>query len=178
MRKPLLYGGVPIAIVVVGVWIELAVIGDNSPRYLLKGSLNDVIKQAVSLETSLSQLITGLATALIGAAAYYLRSRRKAGVDLALSPTAINRLLCVILVAACASVYFGQLWIAALRDQLIHDYVDFMTGTVQWPERLQSGFFLLGLVWFAELVFLCERTPASPTDARPNQQSSNDVPTD
>lgn len=155
---------IPLALVVVGVSVEILVIGDTSPRRLLLGTLNDVTKQSISLETSLSQLITGLSTALIGGAAYYFRTRRKS-IVVAASPVVINRLLVAILVSACLSVYFGQMWIASLRDQLIHDYLDFMSGTVRWPERLQSGFFLLGLAWFAELVYLSERTPPPSPEA-------------
>jgi len=158
MKRTLLFGCVPLAVVALGVILEITIIGDNSPRRLLLGSLNDVTKQSISIETGLSQLITGLATALIGGAAYYLRTRRK-DMAIAIGSSVVNRLLVVILCSACLSVYFGQLWLASLRDQLIHDYLDFMSNTVLWPERLQSGFFLLALTWFAELVYLTERTP-------------------
>ncbi len=162
MKRALVFGVVPIAVVIVGVAVEYFLIGDSNPRFVLQGKLNDVIKHSLSLETSLSQMVTGLATAVVGAAAYYFRTRRKSDVQLGLSTKAVSALLIVILFSACASIYFGQLWMAALRDQLIHDYVDFTSSSVVWPERLQSGFFLISLVWFAELVYLTERTPPEP----------------
>src|SRR5215212_9404718 len=117
MRRVFFFGIAPLAIVVLGIVLEIVLIGDGNPRYVLNGKLNDVIKQSLSLETSLSQLITGLATAVVGAAAYYFRTRHKADVKLGLEGKHVNALLSAILVSACSSIYFGQLWMASLRDQ-------------------------------------------------------------
>jgi hypothetical protein len=134
----------PFAVIACTLAVEYFLIGDDQIRVQLGGGLNDVLKQTLDLEKQMSQLMTGLATATIGGVSYYLK--REPPRDLH------NRALATaILVGAASSIFFGQLWMAAIRDQLVHDYIDFSAHPIVWPERLQGCLFLLSLLWFAPL---------------------------
>ena len=123
------------------------------------------------MERQISQLFIGLGTAVIGGVGYYLKARRHP------KQLAARRrffaLSIAVLASAATSIFFGQLWMAALRDQLVHDYLDFSSSSILWPERLQTALFLASLIWFALLSL--ENEVEEGKDSRLIAASADDI---
>ena len=158
-----LYILLPIVAVAGSVLLEYWVIGDERIRVQLGGNLNEVLKQTIELERQISQMLTGLGTAVIGAVGYYLKARQEPKAQTL--RRRIFYLSVAVLASAALSIFFGQLWMAAIRDQLVHDYIDFSSSSIVWPERLQTGLFLSSLIWFALISLASEvvTVQATPT---------------
>lgn len=61
-------------------------------------------------------------------------------------------LIVATIVTAILSVFFGHLWMAKLRGQLVTNILDLEASELVWPERLQYVFFLVSLIWSGMLV--------------------------
>ncbi|RKH68940.1 hypothetical protein D7X96_16260 [Corallococcus interemptor] len=129
------------------VWMELSVLDDTTEGRRLGGQLNEVIKQAIAIELEVSKLFTASALAVIGVVAYYLKERRTEWTD--------AEFICAaaVLVSAVFSIFFGHLWMVAVRNQLAADIHNPYSPSRVWSERLQYLTLLLSLSWFSLLVF-------------------------
>src|SRR5262249_18501312 len=102
---------VPVFVVVAVVLFEVYFFSLHDPQHSVDNRLES-IKMAVQLNSSLVTTFIGIATAIIGAVAYYLRSR----VD-EFNPIprwSIAYLVCCLL-SAVSSIYFGHLLLATMR---------------------------------------------------------------
>jgi len=120
--------------------------------------LDERIKKVIEMDTELAKWFIGLGATLIGAAAYYVRARPN---ELAL-PTLFSRAAIVLtLFGAVASIFFGHLWLANMRDMVSNDYFDAKSPALIWPERLQYLSFLASLCWFGLLTLERETSEAA-----------------
>lgn len=116
------------------------------------------IKKTIEMNSDLAKWFIGLATTLIGAAAYYVRVRSN---ELA-PPTRFSRVAIVLtLIGAVSSIFFGHLWLANMRDMVSNDYFDAKSTALIWPERLQYISFLASLCWFGLLTVERESSEAA-----------------
>lgn len=138
----------PIFLVGLLVTLELCVFRDRDPIESLDNRLKSV-EIAVKLSSDLVSLFISIATAIIGAVAYYLRSRFE-GFDVLPLPSVACLVLC--LVACVLSIYFGHLEVVTMRNQLAADSFEPTSWVMQWTERLQFGALIASLGWFGLLV--------------------------
>jgi hypothetical protein len=140
------------------VWIE----GSFAPPAFAVSlsTLTEPQKQALSFTQDLAKLFTGFAISLIGVVGFYLKLDRDVN-EIRTRYTTV--LVVVTIVAAVLSVFFGHLWMAKLRGQLVTNILDLEASELVWPERLQYVFFLASLIWSGMLVV--DRELAKPEEA-------------
>jgi hypothetical protein len=143
----------PAAAIAALIWIE----GSFAPPAIavsLSG-LNEAQKQALSFTQDLAKFFTSFAVSIIGVVAFYLKLDRD--IHRPRSAYAVV-LIADAIVCAILSVFFGHLWMAKLRGQLVVNILDLQASELVWPERLQYIFFLTSLIWSAMLVVDRETT--------------------
>lgn len=130
----------------------------------LAGHLTDTQSKLLSMSDDLSKFFIGLCTSLLGAIAFYLGLGRDRKVEL---DTYAGTLIVGVSLSAIFSIFFGHLWAAGLRGQLVNDILDFRASQLVWPERLQYLCFIASLCWFGLLVLHIEflKNTASPPSA-------------
>ena len=154
----MLLWALPLALLALLVCLELLT-RDHAAHFALNRTLPETVKEVVQLSHELSQLLVGLATAIVGGVAYYFRDPSPARAPLSGRPFA---LALATIAAAVLSVFWGQLWLSELRNQLSSDYFDPGAPGVVWAERLQYIFFVLSLGWFG--LFTMDREQARPRE--------------
>lgn len=130
----------------------------------LDGNVPATVAKVLDLNASLADLFIKLASALVGAVAYYVRITREAKTRFSRFGTA-----CAVaaMLAAVASIFFGHLWLAGMRNQLANDYFNQQAPEMLWPERLQYYAFLSSLAWFGLLALHQERDTIAGGAAAP-----------
>lgn len=145
----------PVAAIGALIWIERSF---TPPAIAVSlSTLTEQQKQALSFTQDLAKFFTSFAISIIGVVAFYLRldrdtHRPKSTYALALVASTIA--------SAILSVFFGHLWMAKLRGQLVVNILDLEASELVWPERLQYIFFLTSLIWSGMLVV--DREMAKP----------------
>ncbi|NOK22979.1 hypothetical protein [Corallococcus carmarthensis] len=139
--------GTPLLLAGVFILFELFFLADTAEGRRLGGQLNDVLKQAIAIELEVSKLFSASALAIIGVVAYYLKERRGEWTNAEFACAA------AVLVSAVVSIFFGHLWMVAVRNQLEADIHDPYSPSRVWSERLQYLTLILSLGWFGLLVF-------------------------
>lgn len=142
--------GVPFLLLVAFFWIEAELSKDLGTREALTG-LNEVAKKAVEMDVDLAKFFIGLSTAVIGGVAYYLKSAKDYRPHTRFSAFLVIGTLAL----SALSIFFGHLWLALMRNQIVSCYLDLQSKGIVNSERAQYGTFLLSLTWFA--IFVWER---------------------
>jgi hypothetical protein len=142
---------------------EILLLADPSEGQSVGGNLSETVKQIIAVDLEVAKLFVASALAIVGVIAYYLKEHRTAWSN--------TEYACAIgaLSASVISIFFGHLWMVAIRNQLawgIHN--PYSTSRV-WSERLQYSFLILSLAWFGLLVlqreFLRPRSSPLPVPA-------------
>ena len=153
-RLWLVFAGLPLATAAV-LWLtEVTLMNQPGADVALDGQIPATVGKVLELNAGLADLFIKLATAVVGAVAYYVRIVREGKSRFSRVGTA-----CAIaaILAAVASIFFGHLWLAGMRNQLANDYFNQRAPELLWPERLQYFAFLSALAWFGLLGFHQER---------------------
>jgi hypothetical protein len=112
------------------------------------GQVPESIKEAIKLNNDLANLFVSLSTAIIAGIAYYLKVAYKEFTEY----TMFSRITAAgTLFSAILSIFFGHLWIAGMRNQLVNDYFNISRAELVWPERMQYYMFIVALCWFGLL---------------------------
>lgn len=144
---------------ILAVALENALLAGTMNGVKLGGQFTEAVKKAVDADGELARWLLGLATALIGATAAYLRV--PAGAPAPPPPRPLTYLSAgASLLFGVFSVLCGHIWQVGLRNQLAKDVLD--RSLLLWPERLQYLFFLLALASFAVLLLERETAPRPP----------------
>lgn len=144
---------VPVFIVAGFVWIEWSM---RPPAVVvpLGGTLTEAQKQVLAISQDLAKFFMALATTLIGGVSFYVNLDRQ---DRAQRTTYSWVLTIGVIALAVISIFFGHLWIAGLRGQLVNDILDPRASELVYPERFQYIAFLTSLSWFGLLALDRER---------------------
>lgn len=163
-RDILLVVLLPLVVVVVLVAVELKLSTDQGR--LLPALRYDTTQMIVTLNLELVKLFMGLATAVIGGIAYYIKS---AGLFTSETRGSLTMLV-LTTVAAVLSIFFGHLLIANMRADLALQRFDVRSPHLVWPERLQYLSFLFALSWFVAVVIKVERQKAHAAEVEEEEE--------
>jgi hypothetical protein len=166
VRKYVSFVVFPAAAIVALIWIERSFVPPAIAVSL--AALTEAQKQALSFTQDLAKFFTTFAISVIGVVGFYLKLDREAHRT---RSTYTTLLVIATIIASIMSVFFGHLWMAKLRGQLVTNILDLQASELVWPERLQYLFFLASLIWSGMLVIDRETSP-------PSQEPKSAIPLD
>ena len=153
--------GAPFFLVAMFIFFEIS-FGRDHVTHVALDNLGEVAKKALEMNGDLAKFFIGLSTAIIGAVAYYLKSTK----GYAPRTGFFAFLVAAVLISSAVSIFFGHMWLALMRNQIVSDYLDLQAPGIVWSERTQYVLFLMSLAWVAVLVWEREtaRPPSPPGD--------------
>jgi hypothetical protein len=149
----------PLLLAIAFIGIELA-FQPPAVADTLSGKLTPVETKLLDMSNDLAKFFTGLATSLLGAIAFYLGLGREKKLSL---DTYARVLVVLISGGAVLCIFFGHLWVAGLRQQLVCDIWAPHSSQLVWSERLQYLTFIASLCWFGLLFFHLEMRDQGPS---------------